>query len=45
MVGVLVVGFIANLLIHPVAERHLVPADESSGRFQRTQPAPAQQRS
>ncbi len=45
MVGVLVVGFIANLLIRPVAERHLVPADESSGRFQRTQPAPARQRS
>jgi MFS family permease len=45
MVGVLVVGFVANLLIRPVAERHHVPADELSGRFQRTQPAPAQQRS
>ena len=42
MVGVLVVGFIANLLIRPVDERHLVPADESSGRFRATQPAPAQ---
>jgi hypothetical protein len=45
MVGVLVVGFIANLLIRPVDERHQVPADESSGRFQRTQPVPARQRS
>ncbi|MDA0174336.1 OFA family MFS transporter [Solirubrobacter taibaiensis] len=40
MVGVLIVGFIANLLIRPVAERHMEP-EESSGRFERT-PEPAQ---
>ena len=34
MVGVLVVGFVANLLIRPVAERHMEP-EESSGRFER----------
>jgi MFS family permease len=45
MVGVLVVGFIANLLIRPVAERHHVPASESAGRFQRERRVPAEQRS
>ncbi len=39
MVGVLVVGFVANLLIRPVADRHLEP-EETSGRFRRD-PAPA----
>ena len=41
MVGVLVVGFVANLLIRPVADRHLEPeAEAASGRFRRD-PAPA----
>ena len=35
MVGVLAVGFVANLLIRPVADRHLEPAGEASGRFRR----------
>ncbi|MDA0182964.1 OFA family MFS transporter [Solirubrobacter phytolaccae] len=39
MVGVLVVGFVANLLIRPVAERHMEP-EEHSGRFAR-EPEPA----
>jgi MFS family permease len=51
MVGVLVAGFIANLLIRPVNERFHEPADRS-GRFERKQtepaaatPAPATERS
>ena len=41
MVGVLLVGFVANLLIRPVADRYLEPAEgEASGRFRRD-PAPA----
>ena len=44
MVGVLVLGFLANMLIRPVAERHLEPL-ESSGRFRRDdQPVPARSR-
>jgi MFS family permease len=44
MVGVLALGFLANLLIRPVAERHHEPL-ESSGRFRRDeQPAPARRR-
>jgi len=38
MVGVLAVGFIANLLIHPVNERFHEPTDRQ-GRFDRTEPA------
>ena len=34
MVGVLAIGFLANLLIRPVAERHMEPL-ESSERFRR----------
>ena len=47
MVGVLLVGFVANLLIRPVADRHLEPSeDEASGRFRREEePVTAQQRS
>jgi MFS family permease len=41
MVGVLLVGFTANLMIRPVAERYLEPS-ETSGRFRRdTEPAVA----
>ena len=45
MVGVLLVGFAANLLIRPVSERHLEPSS-IGGRFRRaeaeeTEPAPA----
>ena len=40
MVGVLALGFLANLLIRPVAERHLEPR-ESAQRFRRAEPAPA----
>jgi hypothetical protein len=34
MVGVLAVGFVANLLIRPVDRRHMEPS-EVSGRFHR----------
>jgi MFS family permease len=44
MVGVLVVGFVANLLIRPVDERHHA-AEASSGRFHRERVVPAEQRS
>jgi MFS family permease len=37
MVGVLAVGFVANLLIRPVHERHLEP--RAGGRFRREEPA------
>ncbi len=37
MVGVLVVGFIANLLIRPVANRFLAPVEDE--RFRREEPA------
>jgi MFS family permease len=37
MVGVLVVGFVANLLIRPVSERHMERAEEGTGRFRREQ--------
>jgi len=37
MVGVLVVGFVANLLIRPVADRFLEPVEEE--RFRREEPA------
>ena len=37
MVGVLIVGFIANLLIRPVADRFLEPAEDE--RFRREEPA------
>jgi len=39
MVGVLIVGFVANLMIRPVAERHMEPPEEGTGRFSR-EPAP-----
>jgi MFS family permease len=39
MVGVLLVGFAANLMIRPVAERHMEPPEEGTGRFSR-EPAP-----
>ncbi len=39
MVGVLMVGFVANLLIRPVNERYMEP-EEGTGRFRR-EPAPA----
>ena len=42
MVGVLIVGFIANLMIRPVSDRHMERAaeeDTSTGRFRR-EPAP-----
>ncbi len=46
MVGVLAVGFVANLLIRPVADRHLEPSEEEApGRFRREEPARAQARS
>ena len=35
MVGVLIVGFVANLLIRPVAEHHMEEREESTGRFRR----------
>ena len=38
MVGVLIVGFIANLMIRPVSDRHMERAaeeDTSTGRFRR----------
>ena len=38
MVGVLLVGFVANLLIRPVNERYMEP-EEGTGRFRR-EPAP-----
>jgi MFS family permease len=41
MSGVLVVGFVANLLIRPVAERHMEP-EETSGRFIR-EPEPVKE--
>ena len=41
MVGVLIVGFVANLLIRPVSERFMEPEEERGGRFLR-EPAPAQ---
>src|SRR3954447_20633745 len=44
MVGVLVVGFIANLLIRPVNERFHEPADRHT-RFERTEPATTATRS
>jgi len=46
MVALLAVGFVANLLIRPVADRHLEPSEEEpSGRFRREEPVTAQQRS
>ncbi len=44
MVGVLTVGFIANLLIRPVAERHMEPSKVSE-RFRRAEPAVTKERS
>jgi MFS family permease len=44
MVGVLAVGFVANLLIRPVAERHLEPAEAAPRRFER-EPQPVHTRS
>jgi hypothetical protein len=41
MVGVLVVGFIANLLIRPVNERFHEPAERHE-RFGRAETAPAE---
>ena len=42
MVGVLAVGFVANLLIRPVADRHLEPSEEEApGRFRRDRNPPA----
>jgi len=35
MVGVLIVGFVANLLIQPVADRHMERDEERTGRFRR----------
>ena len=47
MVGVLIVGFIANLLIRPVSDRHMEPDEDASGRFRREEVpvATAQERS
>ena len=47
MVGVLLVGFIANLLIRPVSDRHMEPDEDASGRFRREEVpvATAQERS
>jgi hypothetical protein len=41
MVGVLVVGFVANLLIRPVGERHIEREGDESERFRREEPARA----
>jgi MFS family permease len=38
MVGVLIVGFVANLLIRPVAERYHERTREATGRFTERQP-------
>jgi MFS family permease len=44
MVGVLIVGFVANLLIRPVAERHMERSADAGGRFRRErEPAVAAQ--
>jgi MFS family permease len=43
MVGVLAVGFVANLLIRPVDERHMEPSAAVGERFRRA-PAPATER-
>jgi MFS family permease len=43
MVGVLAIGFLANLLIRPVAERHMEPFDRT-GRFTRDERVPARRR-
>ena len=44
MVGVLMVGFIANLMIRPVAERYMESSEEAGGRFRRErEPAVAAQ--
>ena len=40
MVGVLIVGFIANLMIRPVSDRHMEPPEEGVGRFRREEPVP-----
>jgi MFS family permease len=41
MVGVLIVGFVANLLIRPVNDRFMEPDEEGTGRFVRErEPAP-----
>jgi MFS family permease len=42
MVGVLAVGFIANLMIRPVHERFHEPEDEGARRFERPEPATAE---
>ena len=42
MVGVLVVGFIANLMIRPVHERFHEPAERQARRFERPEPATAE---
>src|SRR5262245_11087988 len=39
MVGVLIVGFIANLLIRPVSDRYMEPGEQGTARFRR-EPAP-----
>jgi len=44
MVGVLIVGFIANLMIRPVHERFHEPEDEGAGRFERPEPVTAETR-
>jgi MFS family permease len=41
MVGVLILGFVANLLIRPVGKRFMEPEEERATRFRR-EPAPAQ---
>jgi MFS family permease len=41
MVGVLILGFVANLLIRPVSKRFMEPEEERATRFRR-EPAPAQ---
>ena len=44
MAGVLVVGFIANLMIRPVADRYMESTEQAGGRFQRErEPAVAAQ--
>jgi MFS family permease len=44
MVGVLAVGFVANLMIRPVHERFHEPVDEAAGRFERPEPVTAETR-
>ena len=44
MVGVLLVGFVANLMIRPVADRHMEPPRRRVGRFRRESRSPSPQK-